>query len=131
RVRDVAAVRAERAARARVERAELALAWRMLETRGPVRLSAFGELEPAVLDRLLDLLGRALSARPDAGGLRRATTGDGRMEIALAPPPDGRTALLRTAKGTLAAPDYLVHITEAGGAATLPAPPAARREATG
>ncbi|MFD9111793.1 TIGR02677 family protein [Streptomyces bottropensis] len=131
RVRDVAAVRAERAARARAERAELALAWRMSETHGPVRLSAFGELDPAAFDRLLDLLGRALSARPDAGGLRRATTGDGRMEIALAPPPDDRTALLRTAKGTLAGPDYLVHITEAGGAAALLAPPAARREATG
>jgi uncharacterized protein (TIGR02677 family) len=103
----------------------------MSKTHGPVRLSAFGELDPAAFDRLLDLLGRALSARPDAGGLRRATTGDGRMEIALAPPPDDRTALLRTAKGTLAGPDYLVHITEAGGAAALLAPPAARREATG
>ncbi|MFE7765842.1 TIGR02677 family protein [Streptomyces sp. NPDC057438] len=122
RVRDVAAVRARRAERAREERAELALARRTLETRGPVRLSAFGELEPAVFDHLLDLLGRALSARPDTAGLRRATTGDGRVEIALAPHPDGGTALLRTAKGTLAGPDYVVHITEAAAAATPPAP---------
>ncbi|WEH20127.1 TIGR02677 family protein [Streptomyces sp. VNUA24] len=125
RVRDVTAVRAERAERARAERAELALACRMLQTRGPVRLSAFGELEPAVFDRLLDLLGRALSTRPDTAGLRRATTGDGRVEIALAPPPDARTALLRTARGTLAGPDYVVRITEAGGAAAPPATPAA------
>ncbi|WP_063815594.1 TIGR02677 family protein, partial [Streptomyces scabiei] len=125
RVRDVTAVRAERAERARAERAELALACRMLRTRGPVRLSAFGELEPAVFDRLLDLLGRALSTRPDTAGLRRATTGDGRVEIVLAPPSDARTALLRTARGTLAGPDYVVRITEAGGAATPPAPPPA------
>lgn len=131
RVRDVAAVRAERAERARAERAELARAWRALETDGPVRLSSFGELDPAVFDRLLDLLGRALSARPDAGGLRRATTGDGRVEIALAPHPDGRTALLRTATGSLAGPDYLVHITEAGGSTAFPALRAARQEAMG
>lgn len=122
RVRDVTAVRAERAERARAERAELALACRTLETGTPVRLSAFGELEPAVFDRLLDLLGRALSARPDSSGLRRATTGDGRVEIALSPAPDERTALLRTARGTLAGPDYVVRITEADGAATPPAP---------
>ncbi|MEU1557051.1 TIGR02677 family protein [Streptomyces scabiei] len=129
RVRDVTAVRAERAERARAERAELALACRMLQTRGPVRLSAFGELEPAVFDRLLDLLGRALSTRPDSAGLRRATTGDGRVEIVLAPPSDARTALLRTARGTLAGPDYVVRIMEAGGAATPPATPPAPRPA--
>ncbi|MDX2932777.1 TIGR02677 family protein [Streptomyces ipomoeae] len=131
RVRDVAAVRAERAERARAERAELARAWRVLETDGPVRLSAFGALDPAVFDRLLDLLGRALSARPDAGGLRRATTGDGRVEIALSPPPDERTAVLRTAKGALAGPDYVVHIMAAGGASAFPAFGAARQEAAG
>ncbi|MFD5127996.1 TIGR02677 family protein [Streptomyces olindensis] len=131
RVRDVAAVRAERAERARVQRAELARAWRGLETDGPVRLSSFGTLDPAVFDRLLDLLGRALSARPDAGGLRRAVTGDGRVEIALSPPPDERTAVLRTTKGTLAGPDYVVHITAAGGASAFPRVRPARREAAG
>ncbi|MGW1365028.1 DUF2397 family protein [Streptomyces chartreusis] len=70
--RDVAAVRAERAQRARAERAELARAWQALETEGPVRLSTFGTLDPAVFDRLLDLFGRALAARPDASGLRSA-----------------------------------------------------------
>lgn len=130
-VRDVRAVKAERAARARQERAELARAWRDLATDGPVRLSSFGELDPAVFERLLDLLGRALSARPDATGLRRATTGDGRVEIALSPPPDDRMAVLRTAKGVLAGPDYTVRITAAGGVGTVPAPPATRKEAAG
>ncbi|MFC9399195.1 TIGR02677 family protein [Streptomyces sp. NPDC057027] len=118
-VRDVAAVRTERAERARAERAGLARAWQELRTDGPVRLSSFGVLDSAVFDRLLDLLGRALAARPDAGGLRRATTGDGRVEVALAPPPDARTTVLRTGKGTLMGPDYVVHITAAGGADDL------------
>ncbi|MFF8594845.1 TIGR02677 family protein [Streptomyces sp. NPDC015220] len=131
RVRDVAAVRAERAERARAERAELACAWRVLETDGPVRLSSFGALDPAVFDRLLDLLGRALSARPDASGLRRAMTGDGRVEIALSAPPDERTAVLRTTKGTLAGPDYVVHMTAAGGGSALTGVRTGRREAAG
>ncbi|GCD42444.1 TIGR02677 family protein [Streptomyces paromomycinus] len=130
-VRDVTAVRAERAERARTERAELARAWNVLKTEGPVRLSSFGTLDPAVFDRLLDLLGRALSARPDAGGLRRAVTGDGRVEIVLSPPPDQGTVVLRTAQGALAGPDYVIHITAAGGASAFPAPRAARQEAAG
>ncbi|MFE8013946.1 TIGR02677 family protein [Streptomyces antibioticus] len=130
-VRNVAAVRAGRAERARAEQAELARAWRALETDGPVRLSSFGLLETAVFDRLLDLVGRALAARPDASGSRRATTGDGRMEIVLAPPPDRRTAVLRTAKGALTGPDYVVRITAAGGADLAPVLRTAPREAAG
>ncbi|MFE5797494.1 TIGR02677 family protein [Streptomyces sp. NPDC056503] len=120
-VKDVAAVRAGRAERARAERAELARAWQALETHGPVRLSSFGTLDPAAFDRLLDLLGRALASLPDTDGLRRVTTGDGRVEVVLSLPPDTRTAFLRTEKGTLAGPDYLVDITTAGGTTTFPA----------
>jgi uncharacterized protein (TIGR02677 family) len=103
----------------------------VLETDGPVRLSSFGTLDPAVFDRLLDLFGRALAARPDASGLRRATTGDGRVEIALAPPSDERTAVLHTAKGSLTGPDYVVHITAAGGASVSSALRATPQEAAG
>ncbi|ANW21356.1 TIGR02677 family protein [Streptomyces clavuligerus] len=120
-VRDVTEVRAERAERARAERAELARAWQALETDGPVRLSSFRALDPMVFDRLLDLLGRALAARRDADGRRRATTGDGRAEVVLSPPPDGRTAVLRTAQGTMTGPDYVIHITAVGGAISFPA----------
>ncbi|GAA2430341.1 hypothetical protein GCM10010433_33450 [Streptomyces pulveraceus] len=130
-VRDVAAVRTERVERARAERAELARAWQALATDGPVRLSSLGTLDPAVFDHLLDLLGRALSARPDTRGLRRAMTGDGRVEVALSPSPDGRTAVLRTSKGALAGPDYIVRITAPGGAGVLPAVGAACQEAAG
>ncbi|MEV1007589.1 TIGR02677 family protein [Streptomyces sp. NPDC049881] len=136
-VRDVKAIRAERAARARREREELARAWQDVATEGRVRLSSFGELAPAVFERLLDLLGRALSARPDATGLRRATTGDGRVEIVLAPPPDDRIAVLRTAQGELSGPDYLVSVSAPGAWADGPTsratdePATAGREATG
>ncbi|MEV4879635.1 TIGR02677 family protein [Streptomyces cyaneofuscatus] len=131
-VRDVAAVRAARAELARAERAELARAWQALETDGPVRLSSFGTLDPAVLDRLLDLLGRALAAPSEASGLRRAITGDGRVEVVLSPPPDARKAVVHTAKGTLAGPDYVVHITAPGGATACPtARTATQREVAG
>ncbi|MEU8798681.1 TIGR02677 family protein [Spirillospora sp. NPDC048819] len=109
-VRDVKALRTERRERARRERAELEAAWQRLATDGPLRLSAFGRLEHDTLRRLLDLIGRALAARPDADGLRRALTSDGRIEVRLWPPPDGRTAELRTAKGRFRGPDYLVDI---------------------
>ncbi|RKN10564.1 TIGR02677 family protein [Streptomyces radicis] len=81
RVRDVAAVRADRAERARAERADLEAAWSLLRTRGPVRLSHVAELDDPAFERLLDLLGRALAVRPDAAGLRRAVTGDGRLAV--------------------------------------------------
>jgi uncharacterized protein (TIGR02677 family) len=113
-VRDVAAVRAARAERARRERAELQQAWNALRTEGPLRLSDFGTLEEAAFERLLDLLGRALSARPDASGLRRAGTADGRVEITLSAPVDDRIAALRTSKGVLRGPDFLVNVTTVG-----------------
>ncbi|MFF7361983.1 TIGR02677 family protein [Streptomyces sp. NPDC008125] len=132
RVRDVAAVKAARSRRARTEREELALALRGLATHGPVRLSSFGTLDPLVFERLLDLLGRALSARPDSTGKRTAITGDGQVEIALVLPADGRTAVLRTRQGALAGPDCLVHITLPGGARMIPGPgESARREVAG
>ncbi|MFJ5838407.1 hypothetical protein ACIQGO_16830 [Streptomyces shenzhenensis] len=33
-------------------------------------------------------------------------TGNSRVEVTLSPPPDGHIAVLRTAKGSLAGPDY-------------------------
>ncbi|GAA1935246.1 hypothetical protein GCM10009738_04110 [Kitasatospora viridis] len=113
-VRDVGGIKAARAELARKERAELEAAWDVLGTGDPVRLSAFGRLDHAVFERLLDLLGRALAARPDGGGVRRAVTSDGRVEIVLRAGDAGR-AVLRTSRGQLEAPDYLVEISVPGG----------------
>jgi uncharacterized protein (TIGR02677 family) len=109
-VRDVAAVKAARAARARAERAELEAAWDLLDTGGPVRLSAFARLDHDVFERLLELLGRALGTAPDRSGSRRTATGDGRVEILLRPPPDGAVATLRTPHGVFSGPDYRIEI---------------------
>ncbi|MEU8347725.1 TIGR02677 family protein [Spirillospora sp. NPDC048832] len=109
-VRDVRALRAERRERARRERAELEAAWQWLATDGPVRLSSFRRVEHDTLRRLLDLIGRALAARPGGDGMRRAGTSDGRIEVRLWPPADGRTAELRTPRGVFRGPDYLVDI---------------------
>ncbi|WP_091289004.1 TIGR02677 family protein [Amycolatopsis xylanica] len=114
-VRDVSAIKAARAERARAERAELQEAWRRLATDGEVRLSAFGELDHVLFQRLLDMLGRALSASPDSTGVRRGATSDGKVELILRQPPDSRGAVLTTPRGRFAGPDFLVDIRVTGG----------------
>ena len=42
---------------------------------------------------------------------RRAVTADGRMEIVLADPGDGRTAVITTPYGTFRGPDYAIDIS--------------------
>jgi hypothetical protein len=75
-------------------------------------------LEHEVLERLLDLLGRALAVAPDRHGFHRATTGDGRVEILLRPPEEHREqAVLRTSRGVFTGPDYDVEIRTPGGRA--------------
>ncbi|WP_330182183.1 TIGR02677 family protein [Nocardia sp. NBC_01503] len=113
RVRDVTAIKAERARRAAQERAELQAAWDMLDTGGAVRLSGFGHLDYGVFERLLDLLGRALGNAPEVNGARRGSTTDGRVEIVLRPPPDGAIAELKTPRGVFRGPDYLLEIVTA------------------
>lgn len=116
-VRDVTAIKAARAERARAEREELREAWGRLATGGEVRLSSFGELDHALFQRLLDMLGRALSASPDSTGARRGVTSDGKVEVVLRQPPDGRGAVLKTPRGRFAGPDFLVDIRVTGGRA--------------
>jgi uncharacterized protein (TIGR02677 family) len=120
RVRDVAALKSARAERARAERAELEAAWDLLRTTAPVRLSHVGRLDHRVFERLLDLLGRALAVPPGTDGVRRAVTGDGRVEVLLRAPAGPGRALLRTSHGRLTAPDYVIEIRAAGGTAHHP-----------
>lgn len=111
-VRDVAELKARRAEHARIEREELRAAWAALATGGQVRLSRFGTLEHSTLERLFDLLGRALSSSKDSTGCRRGITSDGRVELLLLPAQDAATAVLHTERGTLTGPDYLVDVRE-------------------
>ncbi|WP_326644380.1 TIGR02677 family protein [Nonomuraea fuscirosea] len=114
RVRDVAALRAQRRALAGRERAELEAAWAALVTTGAMRLSRMGDLDHDTFGRLLDLLGRALAERPDSTGFRRAVTSDGRVEIVLRAPDDGAVAVLRTPAGWFRGPDYLIDVRSLG-----------------
>jgi uncharacterized protein (TIGR02677 family) len=82
-----------------------------LATDGAVRLSAFGRLDAAAFSELLALLGVGLDAPIGADGTRRAMSTDGRVEVVLRDPGDGRTAIVTTENGTLCAPDLLVSIT--------------------
>ncbi|TYB65497.1 TIGR02677 family protein [Nonomuraea sp. PA05] len=113
-VRDVAALKAERRERAEKERAELEAAWSALATTGAMRLSQLGKLDHDTFGRLLDLLGRALAERPDSTGFRRAVTSDGRVEIVLRAPDDGAVAVLRTPEGWFRAADYLIDVRTLG-----------------
>jgi uncharacterized protein (TIGR02677 family) len=115
RVRDVAKVKAERAARAKAERTELEAAWSMLDTGGAsFRLSSFGSLDHPLFERLLELLGRALTSGPDRSGARRTTTSDGRIEIVLRPARQAAIAELTTPLGVFRGPDYDIEIHASG-----------------
>lgn len=109
-VRDVAAVRRERAAQARAEREAAGLALESLCTDGRVRLSTLAELEPESFRQLIDLVGRAVS-QPARGAERRARSSDGRVEIVLVDSLDGARAMVRTRAGTLQCPDFELTIT--------------------
>ncbi len=115
RVRDTAEVRRRRQLTAQRERAELEAAWGQLVTPGPVRLAAFARLDAGSFGRLLELLGRALSAPPDITKRRAATTMDGRLLVELFDLGDGRLATIRTEHGTLTAPDYEVRVSATHG----------------
>ena len=103
RVRDVAAIKAARAERARAQRAELEAAWSLLDTGGPVRLAAFGRWTMHCSSGCSSCWA-GLAASPDSSGTRRATA-DGRIETC-SPPADGATATLIMPRRTFRGPDY-------------------------
>jgi hypothetical protein len=79
-----------------------------------VLLSSFGSLDQALFKRLLELLGGALTSRPDRSGTRRTTTTDGRIEIVLKPARRGGIAEITTPLGEFRGPDYEVEIRTSG-----------------
>lgn len=82
-----------------------------LVTAGAVRLSTFGRLDPLAFAELLELLAAGLQAPLDTEGARRALSADGRVEVVLRAPADGRMATLATVHGMLRGPDLVVSIT--------------------
>ncbi|MHB1534520.1 MAG: DUF2397 family protein, partial [Acidimicrobiales bacterium] len=82
-----------------------------LATTAAVRLSAFGRLPADAFAELLALLAAGLEAPAGHDGARRALSADGRVEVVLRDPGDGRMAAISTDAGVLRGPDFLVSIT--------------------
>jgi len=115
-VGDPSAVRARRQRRQAEELARHERVRDALLTNGRLRLSDLEALEHDTFRELLDLLALALSTSRRSDGSRRASSSDGRVEIALwEPARSAGTARLRTADGILTAPDYGVAIELVGG----------------
>ena len=88
-----------------------------LVTEGPIRLSDLGHLDPDAFSLFLALLGEALSAqRPDEREIR-TTTGDGSLEIRLAPVPSGRSVEIGTEAGVFRGVDHVLQIVDLTAAA--------------
>jgi uncharacterized protein (TIGR02677 family) len=114
RTRPVGDPRLLRAARQRTQAEALAAHEALraaLATPGTVALSAFGRLDAATFAELLDLLAAGLQSPLGGDGTRRALSADGRVEVVLRDPGDGRRATLTTDAGVLRGPDLQVSIT--------------------
>lgn len=114
RVVDRSAERALLAAGVAAEAAEVEAVRARLLTRGPLRLSEMGELDPEAFGELLRLLSDALAAAVEPGQTVHVTTGDGALGISLTRCTDGSVAELRTPDGVLRGPDHVVDIVAAG-----------------
>jgi uncharacterized protein (TIGR02677 family) len=102
-----------RAARQRAQAEALASHDQLREslvTGGAVRLSQFRSLARDAFRELLALLAVGLDAAIGSDGARRAVSMDGRVEVVLRDPRDGRVAALATDDGVLHAPDLFVSI---------------------
>ena len=82
-----------------------------LRTGGAVRLSSFGCLPVEAFAELLALLAAGLEAPVDGDRARRALSADGRVEVVLSDPGDGRTATVASDEGVLQGPDLVVSIS--------------------
>lgn len=112
-VQDRSAAKAYLAELAAKQAEQTAAARARLATRGEIRLSDLGELDPDAFRLFLQLLGDALAARSRDAASVSATTNDGTMEIRLTTlPGPPRTAVLHTPDGVFRGPDHLVEITD-------------------
>jgi uncharacterized protein (TIGR02677 family) len=107
--------RAERrllAERAAAEADQTAAARARLVSEHPIRLSDLGHLDPDAFSLFLALLGEALSARRPGEREIRTTTGDGSLEILLAPLPGNTSVEIRTDAGAFRGPDHMLQIAD-------------------
>ena len=111
-VRDRSAEREFLRTRAQREAVETAAARQRLATAGPTLLSDLGVLEPGPFRLFLALLGDALAVRAPGDTEVKTVTSDGTLEVRLSLVPDGGTAAIRTADGTLEGPEHIIEIAD-------------------
>jgi uncharacterized protein (TIGR02677 family) len=100
------------AERAVAQSEQTAAARARLVTEHPIRLSDLGHLDRDAFSLFLALLGEALSAQRPGEREIRTTTGDGSLEILLAPVPGGALVEIRTDAGVLRGRDHVLRISD-------------------
>lgn len=118
-VRDVSALRRERAEQARAEREQAIAALDALGTGGETRLSQIARLDPVAFRHLLALVGKAVAVSgPDPRSVRSS---DGLVALTLTPALDSARAVLRTTFGELDCPDFTIRLEVVTSTRRLPA----------
>ena len=107
---DRTAEKAHLLALAREQTEQIERARRVLTAAGRRRLADLGPLGDASFRLFLDLLGHALSQRPDCAGPIDIESADGTLRIRLDPLPAGETATLTTTDGDFTGTDHLITI---------------------
>jgi len=105
------------AERAVAEAEQTAAARARLVTEHPIRLSDLRHLDADAFSLFLALLGDALSARRPGEREIRTMTGDGSLEIRLAPLPGGPPVEISTDAGVFRGQDHVLEIIDATAAA--------------
>jgi uncharacterized protein (TIGR02677 family) len=100
------------AERAAAEAEQTAAARARLVSEHPVHLSDLGHLDRDTFSLFLALLGEALSVRRPGEREIRMTTGDGSLEIRLAPVPGGMPVAITTDSGVFRGPDHILQIVD-------------------
>jgi uncharacterized protein (TIGR02677 family) len=107
---DRTAEKAHLRALAREQTEQIERARRVLIAAGRRRLADLGPLNDASFRLFLDLLGHALSQRPDRSGPIAIESADGTLRIYLDPVATGETATLATADGEFTGADHWITI---------------------
>ncbi|MGA2009793.1 MAG: TIGR02677 family protein [Solirubrobacteraceae bacterium] len=112
RIADLSESRRQFEERRVAERRELDELLGRMSARGPVRLSLLERVDAHEFRHLLGWIGRAYESPADRDGIRRASSTDGRITIALRAPrdPHQERARLRAPHGVLDLPDFQIEV---------------------